>query len=660
MRIWVIFFILLFVPIAYAQEEYQNYESVTLDTRITSQINLDSGVDYLSSELYFFPRETEFQKITEKTYSDKVLVKQDYITYEWTNPEEQLAFYLDYKIKSNFNLVEIKNKILYPIEVPEEYKEYLKSTDLINSNNILIKKQADDILDDEDDLYEVVYKLASWTKDNINYSLETLTEEVTQNSLWVLENKRGVCDELTVLFIAMLRSRGIPAKFVSGQSYTNVIPGFGNHAWAEVYFPGKGWVPFDVTYGQYGYVDATHIKMKESADAKEPSVKYKWSPAGKELDVNPLNISTSITSVSDKMPNYVKINFNLLRNQVKSGSYVPIEIELENTKDFYISTTLYITKAPSEMANNVRHVLLKPNEKKKIYWVINTPDNLDDRYLYTSKIEILDFFGAFQEIEIEYANKYSYYSLEESLERVHQLEIENRNPESKIDVFCSTDKLKYYDYENATLICMVTNSDQKYNSLKLCFIDKCMSFDSKLGETNDFIFNLPLEIGKKEHHAKLSNSVPIKSSYFDVNVVETPNLVIDNLNYLSEINYKGSSEIKFDITAKSSAKNIVINMDEKELFKFDVYEGKENFVVPFKGKYFYKNNHKIIIEYEDDNGIKYRTEQELIINVKNVPFYIKIGNWWFAILGFMLVLFFFRRKLFKLKEPPKLIKKYKL
>ena len=657
MRIGVILLFLLFIPIVYSQEEYQNHRSLNLDTKISSQMSLDPGVNYLSSELYFFPKETEFQEIIEKKYSDDVIARQDYITYEWSDPGENLEFYLDYRIKSDFNFVEIKNKIPYPIKVPPEYEEYLKSTELINSNNILIRKQADDIVKDEDDLYEVVYKIASWAKDNINYSLETLTEEVTQNSVWVLENKKGVCDELTVLFIAMLRSKGIPAKFVSGQSYTNVIPGFGNHAWAEVYFPGKGWVPFDVTYGQYGYVDASHIKMRESSDAKEPSVRYRWSPGGKNIEIKPINISTKITSVSEKLPQYININFNLLKNQVKSGSYVPIEIEVENTKDFYLPTVFYITKAPSSVEDNLKHVLLKPNEKKKIYWMIKIPDNLDDRYIYTSKIEIVDFFGASKEKEVEYSNKYSYYSIEESLEKIRQLEIENRNPESNIDVFCFPDQLRYYTYENATLKCRVSNYEEDVKSMKLCFTGGCRIFDISKNEEKEFSFGLPVDIGKKEYHAELSNSVLIKSYYFDVNVIETPDLTVDNVISPEKIDYKGSSEIRFDISAKSSAKNLVVYIGRRKLFSFDVYEGAENFVVPFNGKYFYNDeNKRIILEYEDGNGVKYNLEKELVIEVEGVPFYVRIGYWWILIIAFIIVLFVFRKRSHG-KDIPRPVKK---
>ena len=60
----------------------------------------------------------------------------------------------------------------------------------------------------------------------------------------------------------MLRSIGIPARFVTGTASSGTIAeGWGNHGWAEVYFPEKGWIPWDVTFGQYGWVDSSHLKL---------------------------------------------------------------------------------------------------------------------------------------------------------------------------------------------------------------------------------------------------------------------------------------------------------------------------------------------------------------------------------------------------------------
>ncbi len=68
----------------------------------------------------------------------------------------------------------------------------------------------------------------------------------------------GVCRDYAILFAALARNRGIPAKVVAG--LTCVDGSFYYHAWVEC-FVGE-WVPFDATLPT-DFVDATHIKLAE-------------------------------------------------------------------------------------------------------------------------------------------------------------------------------------------------------------------------------------------------------------------------------------------------------------------------------------------------------------------------------------------------------------
>ena len=62
----------------------------------------------------------------------------------------------------------------------------------------------------------------------------------------VLEQGKGVCQDFTHLMIAVLRSFGVPARYVSGYIHRPNRESQ-SHAWCEVWLPGLGWVGIDPT-----------------------------------------------------------------------------------------------------------------------------------------------------------------------------------------------------------------------------------------------------------------------------------------------------------------------------------------------------------------------------------------------------------------------------
>ncbi len=59
--------------------------------------------------------------------------------------------------------------------------------------------------------------------------------------------RRGVCQDLTHIYIAAARQLGIPARYVGGHFYRDdgVTAQDAGHAWAEAYVDGIGWIGFD-------------------------------------------------------------------------------------------------------------------------------------------------------------------------------------------------------------------------------------------------------------------------------------------------------------------------------------------------------------------------------------------------------------------------------
>jgi transglutaminase-like putative cysteine protease len=80
----------------------------------------------------------------------------------------------------------------------------------------------------------------------------------------VLAKRRGVCQDFAHLGVAMLRSIGLAARYVSGYLETRPPPGRprlvgadASHAWVSVFAPGVGWVDLDPTNGQF--VDESYV-----------------------------------------------------------------------------------------------------------------------------------------------------------------------------------------------------------------------------------------------------------------------------------------------------------------------------------------------------------------------------------------------------------------
>ncbi|MCG6956609.1 MAG: transglutaminase-like domain-containing protein [Gemmatimonadetes bacterium] len=76
------------------------------------------------------------------------------------------------------------------------------------------------------------------------------------NAVQVLDARRGDCNEHTVLFVALARSLGLPARTAVGLVWVNGA--FYYHAWPEVWL-GR-WVAVDPTFGQVP-ADASHIRF---------------------------------------------------------------------------------------------------------------------------------------------------------------------------------------------------------------------------------------------------------------------------------------------------------------------------------------------------------------------------------------------------------------
>jgi transglutaminase-like putative cysteine protease len=96
----------------------------------------------------------------------------------------------------------------------------------------------------------------------VNAMLEKKPTVSLPSAREVLRTKVGDCNEHTVLFVAMARSLGIPARIAVG--LVSVGGAFYYHAWPEVYLADNRatgmWLPVDPTLNQFP-ADATHLRL---------------------------------------------------------------------------------------------------------------------------------------------------------------------------------------------------------------------------------------------------------------------------------------------------------------------------------------------------------------------------------------------------------------
>lgn len=104
---------------------------------------------------------------------------------------------------------------------------------------------------------------------------------------FLFETLKGYCDNYSTSMVVLLRSVGIPSRWVKGytegeyqgptesgkRGYT--ITNNNAHSWVEVYFPGVGWVPFEPTQGfssnvQLNFDSATQTQTEvETPETRE-------------------------------------------------------------------------------------------------------------------------------------------------------------------------------------------------------------------------------------------------------------------------------------------------------------------------------------------------------------------------------------------------------
>lgn len=126
---------------------------------------------------------------------------------------------------------------------------YLRETSLTQTDAAIIDfAQATRTATDGDTL---ILLHALLTALNREIAFDTDPTHAATTAAEAFSLRRGVCQDITHIFVAAARALGVPARYVGGHFHRadGVTVQDAGHAWAEAYVENLGWVGFDPTNG---------------------------------------------------------------------------------------------------------------------------------------------------------------------------------------------------------------------------------------------------------------------------------------------------------------------------------------------------------------------------------------------------------------------------
>lgn len=126
-------------------------------------------------------------------------------------------------------------------------------------------------------------------------SYQKNSTSVSTTALQAFQAGAGVCQDQAQVMVAVCRSMGIPARYVSGYFYAANEPDLASHAWADVCLDvaERRWVSIDITHGCL--IDQRHVRLAMGTDYDAcPPIKGVRQGGGEEsmtvsITIEPVN-----------------------------------------------------------------------------------------------------------------------------------------------------------------------------------------------------------------------------------------------------------------------------------------------------------------------------------------------------------------------------------
>lgn len=636
---------LLCIQLAEASSIYDSLSSeisinYTFGAEIISK-SIYTKTEEVSADILVFPKKDVNQELIDISTTPKAEIGDEKIFFKWHFPKNQPLAVVSSKVKVSSNTPKVFSKQEYPLKAliffPDDVRDYLYPTKNVDYLNEDISKLARKLSEEEDDEWVIASKLAIWVKENVNYELDSITAPVSQNASWVLNERRGVCDEVTSLFIALLRSLNIPARFVHGVVYTDEISQkWAPHVWAEVYFPEYGWVPFDVTFGQFGWVDNSHIKFMFSRDSVKEGYKFSWRGKDAELKVFSLLLAGELIGNSGDYGKEAGVDLRVFQERIGFNSYNLVEAGVSNTANYYqtIELTIADVKELEFLDGRKRYVILSPGEFKKFFFTVKTK-NLSSDFSYEIPVQLST--GRNQTVVkkiVSTARDISYSQSDITKALAFATEEQEKEYSKRVELSCIPDVKEFYDDRYVNVKCVFKNNGyEDIKGLQVCLMRQCRGFD--VGKNNfietKFTFDVS-RYGRQDVLAVARNDQVSTNSRITVEKLDKPLLKITDLKYPKILG--NFTIISFNLTKESYSSprkvNVSLKFNNKEFSRFYdsvIVKQQVEFTVKNEELASGDNNFRLRVYYRDAKDRESVEKENFIIT--------KGENWFYRAFEFL-------------------------
>ncbi|MEC1752038.1 DUF4129 domain-containing transglutaminase family protein [Bacillus mojavensis] len=194
-----------------------------------------------------------------------------------------------------YNSPVYKQDELQKVKVRQNSEEYTFSDRYMQLPDTLperVKNLAIKLTEGQDNMFDKVKAIEDYLGSNeFTYETENVTvpkDDEDYVDQFLFETKVGYCDNFSSSMVVLLRSAGIPARWVKG--YTSgeykeagnkkgsiyEVTNNNAHSWVEVYFPEQGWVTFEPTKGFTNPAEFASSDKKDSgSESSNPPEKAK-------------------------------------------------------------------------------------------------------------------------------------------------------------------------------------------------------------------------------------------------------------------------------------------------------------------------------------------------------------------------------------------------